>query len=192
MNNSKNYNGFTLIEAIVTMAVTAILLSIAIPSFSKMIERNRITSATNEFIAAIMLTRSEAVTHTIPASICTSDNGITCSTTLDDYAKGWIIFSDCNMDGLISTAKTNCDFNGDGNKDPDRIIKVHNGIKKLSILAGNTATEDYFTYQISGRPNVLVGTTFRIGADPLNLRKKLTIALTGRVKLCTIGHTGCP
>lgn len=192
MKKNKNHHGFTLIEAIVTIAVAGILLSIAIPSFSKMIERNRISSATNEFMAAMMLTRSEAVTRTIPISICTSDDGASCSDTLNNYAKGWVIFSDCNLDGLITTTVTSCDFDGDGTNDKDRIIKVNNGSKKLSIIGGDAVTEDKFTYRVSGRPNILLGTSFRIGPNSSTLKKKLTVALTGRVKLCTIGHSGCP
>ncbi|MCK5813076.1 MAG: GspH/FimT family pseudopilin [Cocleimonas sp.] len=188
---NKHHHGFTLIEAMVTIAVAGILLSIAIPSFSKMIERNRISSATNEFMAAMMLTRSEAVTRTIPISICASDTGTSCNGALDNYAKGWVIFSDCNMDGLITATVTNCDFDGNGTNDKDAIIKVNNGAKKLLIIGGNATTKDRFTYRVSGRPSTL-GASFSIGADSSNLKKKLTVALTGRVKLCTIGESGCP
>ncbi len=190
MKNNRNHNGFTLIEAMITITIAAILLSLAIPSFSKMIERNRISSATNEFIAAMMLTRSEAVTRTIPISICTSDNGTSCNNALDNYAKGWIIFSDCNRDGLITTTITTCDFDGDGSNDKDIVIKIHNGLQQLSIIGESATAKDHFTYRVSGRPNTLA--SFRIGSSPSSLKKKVTIALTGRVKLCTIGHTDCP
>ena len=49
MNNYKKYNrGFTLIEIMVTVAIVGIFASIALPSFSNLIERNRMTTATNE------------------------------------------------------------------------------------------------------------------------------------------------
>lgn len=189
MNNNRNNAGFTLIEAMITIAVLGILLSIAIPSFSKMIERNRIASATNEFMGALMLARSEAATRSIPMSICVSEDGVSCNTTLDDYSKGWVIFSDCNKDGVISSAVTTCDFDGDGTNDKDIIVKVYDGLKQL-VIVGNANSEDKFTYKFSGRPATL-NASFKIGKDASSLVKKLTIAITGRIKLCSKGETGC-
>jgi type IV fimbrial biogenesis protein FimT len=185
MNNNRNNNGFTLIEAMITIAVVSILLSIAIPSFSKMIERNRISSAMSEFMAAMMLTRSEAVTRTIPVSICPSDTGTSCNTILDNYAKGWVIFSDCDADGVIDMATTTCDFDGDGTNDKDMVINVHNGFKKLLIL-GSSKAVDKFTYDISGRPWGAALANFRIGADSSHFKKKITVAVTGRLKTCRL------
>ena len=188
--NNNTHRGFTLIEAVVTIAVLGILLSIAIPSFSKMIERNRIASGTNEFRTALMLARSEAVTRSIPMTICVSDDGSSCNSTLKDYAKGWIIFSDCNKDGSIDTTVTTCDFDADGTNDKDTLINVNNGFKKLSIIAGVASQKDSFSYEFSGRP-AGSNARFYIGPDASNKVNKLTIAITGRVKSCEVGTTGC-
>ena len=139
------------------------------------------------FMSALMLARSEAITRSIPTSICVSDTGTSC-TSSGNYAKGWIVFSDCSRDGVINAVST-CDFDGDGTNDGDRIIKVHNGFKKLSILGASNSTHR-FTYTLSGRPSSGV-TRFKVGAKPTELKQKLTIALTGRVKFCKIGETGC-
>ena len=190
MNNNRNNLGFTLIEVIVTISVLGILLSIAVPSFSKMIERNRVSTGTNEFISALMLTRSEAVTRSLPMSLCVSSNGTTCNAALDDYSKGWLIFSDCDKDGAVTTTVTTCDFDGDGTNDKDIILKVHNGFEKLLIVGSTTSAKDKFTYEFSGRPSGN-NVNFKIGIDASSLQKKLTVAITGRVKLCSKGETGC-
>lgn len=187
-NKNKKSDGFTLIEAMITVAVASILLSIAIPSFSQMIERNRISSATNEFMAALMLTRSEAVTRTIPISICASDTGTVCNAALNDYAKGWVIFSDCNSNGQFD-AITNCDFDGDGTNDKDSVINVHHGFDKL-LIGGSGNAADKFTYGISGRPAIIPLPNFIIGRDNVTIKKKITIALTGRVKVCSTKDNG--
>lgn len=185
MNTIRKKKGFTLIEAMVTVAVAGILLSIAVPSFSKMIERNRISSATNEFISAMMLTRSEAVTRTIPVSLCASDTGISCDGTLDNYAKGWVVFSDCDGDGAIDTTVTTCDFDGDGTDDKDIIINVHNGFKQLAIV-GNGGAEDKYTYAVSGRPFAAGLSSFSVGRDDSHFKKKMTVSITGRLKTCKL------
>lgn len=53
--------GFTLIELMVTIAVAAILLAIATPSFTSIINSNRLTGAANEMVATLQAARMEAV-----------------------------------------------------------------------------------------------------------------------------------
>jgi type IV fimbrial biogenesis protein FimT len=84
--------GFTLVELMVTIAVLAILLSIGIPSFSRMMASSRMATQTNEIVAGLNLARSEAVRRGHPVSIrAIAANG--------SYAGGWLIFNDANGDG---------------------------------------------------------------------------------------------
>ncbi|MHA7879895.1 MAG: GspH/FimT family pseudopilin [Saccharospirillum sp.] len=57
----RRFQGFTLIELMVTLAVLAILAAIAAPSFQSVIENNRVASQANGLLAAAQLARSEAV-----------------------------------------------------------------------------------------------------------------------------------
>ena len=174
-------SGFTLIEVLVSISIASILASIAIPSFSRMIENNRISSASNDFLSSLMFARSEAAKRSISVSICTSSNGASCNTSLDDYASGWIIFTDCGDDGTLSTAVTSCDLDGDGTNDSDLLLRVQEKISNVSIKATSVAATDTFTYRFSGRPASPVG--FKIGKDATESKKKINIARTGRVKL---------
>jgi type IV fimbrial biogenesis protein FimT len=53
--------GFTLIELMLAIVVLAILVGVAVPSFTHTIDRNAATGAANDLLASIILARSEAV-----------------------------------------------------------------------------------------------------------------------------------
>lgn len=60
-NNSLDFEGFTLVELLTTMAVAAILLTIAMPALNGMLRSYRLTQAANELVGAANMARSEAI-----------------------------------------------------------------------------------------------------------------------------------
>ncbi len=75
-------SGFTLIELLVTIAVLAIILAFAAPSFVNLIENNRVTTQANTLLAAMNLARSEAVKRGLPMSIQNEPGG---------FINGWCV-----------------------------------------------------------------------------------------------------
>lgn len=67
--------GFTLVELMVTLAVAAILLGIAVPSFRDMLERNRVASQSNDLLSGLQAARSEAVRKNATHRFCTASTG---------------------------------------------------------------------------------------------------------------------
>ena len=82
--------GFTIIELMVTIAVLAVALAIAVPSYTNMLINNRMASKTNEFVASLHYARSEAVKRGANVRTCASTDGVTCATT-GDWDQGWIV-----------------------------------------------------------------------------------------------------
>nr|WP_246386293.1 GspH/FimT family pseudopilin [Halomonas campaniensis] len=53
--------GFTLIELLVTIAVLAVILTIAVPNFKSFVERGHLSSSHNSLLSGLNVARSEAV-----------------------------------------------------------------------------------------------------------------------------------
>lgn len=82
--------GFTLIELMVTIAVLAIAIAIAVPSFTSVIQSNRTTSLNQEMLGAIQLARSEAVKRRKDVIICRTENQSVCANGTN-WAAGWLV-----------------------------------------------------------------------------------------------------
>lgn len=83
--------GFTLIEMMIAVALMAILLSIAVPSFRDASLGSQLRAAANDLTASAHLARSEAIKRNAPVTLCVSSNGTTCGT--GGWQQGWIVLS---------------------------------------------------------------------------------------------------
>lgn len=81
--------GFTLVELMVTVAVAAVLLMIAVPSFRHMLATNQLNTVANELVGGLSEARMEAIQRNAGAQFCsnsttnntTSTLGSQCSTS---------------------------------------------------------------------------------------------------------------
>ena len=97
--------GFTMIELMVTIAIMAILIALAVPSFRTLIINSRITTHANELLAGLQLARSEAIRSNARAVLCASTNISTC-TGGPNWTGGWIAFVDTDRNGNRNGAET--------------------------------------------------------------------------------------
>lgn len=95
--------GFTLIELLVTVAILAILLALAVPSFTSVINSNRLAGQANEVVASLQLARVEAVRQNRRAVVCRSTNGTTCAGA--GQWNTWITFFDVNNNGAADVGE---------------------------------------------------------------------------------------
>ena len=95
--------GFTLVELMITIALVAILVGLATPSFSSVINSNRLSSQANAFMADLQLARSEAVRRNRTVRFCRSDDGATCSSGTGDWTS-WIVVLPGTAPELLRTS----------------------------------------------------------------------------------------
>lgn len=78
---SKQY-GFTLVELMVTIAIVAVLATIAVPSFSELTASQRVKAAASNLHISILRARSEAIKR---------DESVELVPIAGGWAKGWVI-----------------------------------------------------------------------------------------------------
>lgn len=160
--------GFTLIELLVTSVVAAILLAIAIPSFSDLIERNQATTAVNDLMGDVMAARSEAIKRDNSVTLCRSNNESTCSGTWGD---GWILFSDPDGDATVDAG--------------EQIIRVK-GSWGNGLVVSETANQTELIYTSLGIPVSTVKLRIMRGAT---IERCIDVNAVGRP---TIAEGDCP
>ena len=82
--------GFTVVELLITLVILSILVSVAAPSYQRMIAQQKLRGASTELRASLLLTRAEAVKIGQTASM---------QPKLSDWNKGWEVVSDGNVVG---------------------------------------------------------------------------------------------
>lgn len=97
-------NGFTLVELMITLAIAALLLTVAVPSFNTTIKDNRLVTRANALVSAVGLARSEAVSFGRPASVCVSSDQATC-TGETNWTLGWMVWVDTNGNGVLDVGE---------------------------------------------------------------------------------------
>lgn len=95
--------GFTLIELMIAIAIVAILVVIATPSYEYLMTTNRMAGEINEFVSSLHFARSEAVKRGQQVVVCKSDTKVCLAdgdpgdcgcTNAGDWGQGWILFAD--------------------------------------------------------------------------------------------------
>ncbi|MCP4235443.1 MAG: prepilin-type N-terminal cleavage/methylation domain-containing protein [Aestuariibacter sp.] len=156
----KKYSGFTLIELMVTVGIAGIVMAFAIPSMSAFVKNERLTSASNNLLADIMLARNKAVERNQPVIVCASSDQATCG---GDFEDGWIVTIDT-------------DSNGAG----DQIIKIMQETTGGITFSGSTSVNfDSRGFRPAGAANV----TISICDDrpnPEDYAKTISLSATGR------------
>lgn len=93
----KTRNGFTVIELMVSLSITASLLILGVPAFQDYSLRQRMSASISALHNDLLYGRSQAIYRDTQVVVCpgSPNGGCTGST---DWTEGWIVFSDTNTD----------------------------------------------------------------------------------------------
>ena len=89
--------GFTLYELSMTLVLIGVLAGLSVPSFSKIVARNRMSTEINALFHAIHVARKESIMRRQVVSICPSLDGVSCNPGRD-WSAGWIMFNNRDKD----------------------------------------------------------------------------------------------
>lgn len=137
----EHQRGFTLVELLAVMAVTAILITVGLPQLSQFSATRAANAHVAMLASAMRLARSEAVRSGTPVTICPSFNAESvarpsCNGGPNDWASGWVIFSDRGVLNVIEQG--------------DRIIRVQGPMQDSGgIQSQGGTTVNFFPTGIS-------------------------------------------
>jgi type IV fimbrial biogenesis protein FimT len=160
--------GFTLIELMVTLALAAVLMMVAVPSFVTFQRNSELTSVANNLVGAMNTARTEAMKRNMNVYVAPISG--------TDWDTGWQVFIDVDRDGAFSTG--------------DIIVTTYPALPNY-IDATSTSTPAAFNgsgYSFIG--NNLSNLTINIArndttaAELLDQTRRVKVATTGRVRSC--------
>lgn len=163
--------GVSLVELLVVLALAGILAGAAAPAFGDLLRRQRLRTATSDLLAAIDLTRAQAIARGAKVLMAPLEPAGM------DWRLGWAVFVDQN-----------------GNRRPDAgepLIYRHEALAdgiSISAKFSSAAAPTYLAYNAAGRPcaagNSLAARWGTLSLEQGEETRNIKINMLGRVRVC--------
>ena len=172
----RSQGGFSIIELMTVLAIAAIFIVVAIPSFQSTIRSNRVSSQSNEMMTSFTLARSEAIRRNGRVSICAQDPTTSTPTCGTDWAGGTVVFADADGDGTMDTGET--------------VIRFFDAPGDWITIAGTPSDRDVITFNRRGLTTLATGETLALQLSPDDecvagqpLVRNFNLDATGRMRM---------
>jgi type IV fimbrial biogenesis protein FimT len=171
-------SGFTLIELMVTIALAAILMAIAAPSFIAFQRNAELTSFANSMVASINAAKGEAMKRGRYAMLVPADS------THTHWSSGWIAFVDVDRSQSFDASKDIVVLSREA--PPSYLVITPNGTALETPPYVMFDASGYATSKSAGFGNL----TFNIVRNDVNSStawsetRNVIISVTGRVRAC--------
>lgn len=162
--------GFTLIELIITIVISAILLGLALPGMQGFVENNRVKLTVGQLADSLNYARSEASKRRFPVSVCARSSESSCAGGAA-WAGGWLVFTDDDGNGAIDGVN-------------EVLRDVDNLPDNVTLVTSGFATSNYVQYSPTGELNV--SGRFKICNDRTgfeNIARAIDVSATGRANV---------
>jgi len=174
--------GFTLVELMVTLSLVVVLVLMAVPSMTTIIQNNRLAAAANEMLLSLNLARGAAVEHGANAAVCLSGG---CESDSGEWELGWIVFVDGDNDRSLSATP---DANGNGLWDmgEDLLLSSQGPLDGGLTLRGNSSVDSMIRYNPEGIIAGVGGTLILCdSSQELGSARRIIVNNTGRARVET-------
>ncbi len=179
-------DGFTILELLVTLAIGALLLSFAVPSFKSVIDNQALQSVIGPLSLSTASARSESAKSGDAITVCARATDSQCGT---DWNNGVLVFRDGDYSRGESTAVVS------PTDEILRIVPAHNKNITLSAIASTNRTASgeytpsYVRYEPDGRANWKNGTFYACDSRGNTHANALHISISGSIRSARRPHS---
>lgn len=164
--------GLTLPELMVTVAILAIVSTVAVPAMGDFLSATRLDGAASSLASSMQLARSEAIKSNSKAVVCRSSDGLSCASS-GGWEAGWIVFRDADGDGVVDAGEV--------------VVQVQQALTAGFLLRSAASN---VLFESTGATSTT--TSFSLCSEQSTSRRQLEVSAIGRVTVTKSTGSTCP
>ncbi|MCJ0762804.1 GspH/FimT family pseudopilin [Variovorax terrae] len=164
--------GFTLIELLMVIAIAAILMGLAAPSFRNMLLNQKLASSASNLLGDVMQARNEALAKNRRVTVQPASG--------TNWAAGWVVYVDLNNNGSYDSGS-------------DTLISQSGAVHSALTITGKNggAVPANLSFDSRGFLQGNAGTRLVFSSADTARQKHVIVYLTGRARLCDPSTANC-